>query len=201
MKNFLKILPYILTFVLALIFFKQCMSPRTETTETIDYEQIVDSLQALVKIPEPEIVKIKVDSIVYKKSKVTTIKGKDSIIYETDTVYLEKEVKKYNRELISKDSLTHVNLSIYTTGTLFKVDGTISYQKETKTVKTTQYLNENATYLYLETSLMPLVKKFEVGVDRTINNKFMFGGSVEYIPEHKLGFVNAKLGFDISRKK
>ena len=175
------------------------MSPRTETVTTVISEKVIDSIKGTVVIPEPIIETITKDTIIYRQLPAITLKGKDTIIYKTDTVRLPIEVNRYDTKLETNNAVA--NLSIYTTGTLFKVDGTISYQKETKTVKTTQFLNENATYLYLETSLMPMAKKFQVGVDRTINNKLLFGASVEYIPEYKLGFLNARVGINISRKK
>ena len=174
------------------------MSPRTETLTTVISEKVIDSIKGTVKIPDPIIDTITKDTIIYRQLPAITLKGKDTIIYKTDTVRLPIEVNRYDSKLETNNAVA--NLSIYTTGTLFKVDGTIEYQKETKTVKTTQFINENATYLYFEGSLMPFAKKFAVGVDRTINNKFMFGGSLEYIPEYKLGFINGKLGIDISRK-
>lgn len=199
MKTFVKFLPYILAVVLTVIFMKQCMSPRTETVTTVISKKVIDSIKGTVVIPEPIIETIKVDSIVYVRLPAITLKGKDTIIYKTDTIRLPIEVNRYDTKLETNNAVA--NLSIYTTGTLFKVDGTISYQKETKTVKTTQFINENATYLYFETSLMPFTKKLQVGVDRTINNKLLFGASVEYIPEYKLGFLNARVGINISRKK
>jgi hypothetical protein len=199
MKTFLKFLPYILTFAITLIFAKKCMSPRIETVTTVISEEVIDSIKGTVDIPEPIIDTVTKDSIIYRQLPSITLKGKDTIIYKTDTIFQDVKVNRYDTKLETNNAIA--NLSIYTTGTLFKVDGTISYQKETKTVKTTQFLNENATYLYLETSLMPLAKKFQVGVDRTINNKLLFGASVEYIPEYKLGFLNARVGINISRKK
>lgn len=200
MKQILKTLsPYLVISLLSILLFRECSKPIEGIKTTIDIEKIIDSLKRTIKIPEPIKDTLYLDSIIYLKSDPIVLKGKDTTIYKIDTLKIPVEVNRYDTELKANNAIA--NLSIYTSGKLFDVKGTIMYEKQTTTVERIKTIYKDATYLYFETSVMPFWKKAEVGIDRTIGNKLIIGTSIEYIPYENQAFLNAKIGLNLSRNK
>jgi hypothetical protein len=190
------IMPFLIVAILSILLFRQCSKQKETVTTTIDYEKVIDSLKRNIKIPEPIKEIIYLDSVVYLKSTPIILKGKDSIIYKTDTLKVPVIANRYDTKLKSNNAVA--NLSIYTSGTLFDVQGLILYDKEIKTVERIKKVHKNTTYLYLETSILPLWNRAEIGVDRTIGKKIIIGGSIEHIPDYKQTYFNAKIGYAIN---
>jgi hypothetical protein len=198
MKQITKtVVPYLIVAILSILLFRQCTKQKVTVTTTFDYERIVDSLKSNIKIPEPVRDTVFLDSVIYLKSKPILVDGKETIIYKTDTIRIPVEVNRFDTELKANDATA--NLSIYTSGNLFNVTGTIEYDRETKTIERTTRIHKNGTYLYLETSIVPFWKKTQIGIDRTIGRKIIIGGSVEYMPHNKEIYFNTKLGYNLSK--
>lgn len=198
MKQLLKtISPYLIISVLSILLFRECTKPIKKVKTTIDIERVIDSLKENIRIPTPIKDTIFIDKIVYVKTEPIILKGKDTIIYRADTTKLPIEVNRYDKIFLKADS-AFANLSIYTTGELFDVKGTIHYNKQTKTIENTLALYNDATYLYFETSIMPFLKKATIGIDRTLGKRLIIGTSIEFIPYQNQSFLNFKIGYNLS---
>lgn len=137
------------------------------------------------------------------------IKGRDSIIYltETEIEYITRDsvvyIKDSTQEVIMakeydavvKTDSSRADLRIITTGELLDVKGEISWQEkriETKIIKP-----KSGLYLYGGGSVKPLLEQVELGLLYQFRNKIFVGTSASYNFQTNQAFLNAKLGIKI----
>ena len=171
--------------------------PKTTTHTTIDYKQIVDSIQnAYIKLPDT----VYIDTI---KGKINYIKGKDVIKWRDSLIYIDTSgietpiVKAQEYPAVLKANNATANLSILTTGKLLGVQGVINYQEKVKTIEVVKYKNNSGLFLYGETSVIPQFQQYKVGLDYTIRNSIIVGTSIGYDTKYNSGIVNVKFGIRI----
>jgi hypothetical protein len=158
--------------VVAIVLFalmKQCEGePKVVTKTVTKIETIHDTINETIIKEVPKTVFIE---------KTKTIKGKDSIIYKDKPSETTVEAKEYKTELRSNNATANL---IITSKELYKVEGVITYPKET--IKETTTITRDASGFYIYGS-MPISSQLttpELGVMFQIKNKLIIGVGGQY---------------------
>ena len=130
------IIAFILGVVLMFFLMKSCESEPKVVTKT--ETKIVTKHDTIKTVEIKEVPK----TVFIEKTK--TIKGKDSIIYKDKPSETTIEAKEYKTELRSNNATA--NLTI-TAKELYKIDGIITYPKET--IKETTTITRDASGFYI----------------------------------------------------
>lgn len=195
------IITFIIGLVIGLLF---CMvtecnnKPSTTTKTTIETKPISQPIKDVV-IGEPTVVDYKPSNKTSEQSDTRTpeprITPSEAVIEEPITSEENDVVNKYPVTLKSNDATA--NLQVFTTGTLLDVEGVITYPEKTITKETTITKDASGLFLYAQTSMVPMLEQFQVGVDYVIKNKYIIGTSASYNTISTNGYVNLKVGFKL----
>lgn len=123
--------------------------------------------------------------------RVKNIRGRDTIIYREVPTDNTIEAKEYKAR-IETDS-AYADLRAVVSGTLWSLNGTITYPKEIKTIKT--YQNASGLFLSGQTDLK--LQNFGIGLDYVFKNTIIVGGNVNYNTYYNSSYVGLKVGIKI----
>ena len=166
-----------------------------------EFKKVIDSISSAI-IKEPRIMYIDTTGPQpYPIQPDKIIIYRDTIIYIDTTGAKKKpiEAREYPATIQSKNATAQ--LSILTTGKLLNVTGTIEHTEQIKTIETTKWDTKNTLYLYAQTSVLPQLKNYQIGIDYTIRNKLIIGTNIGYDPVNNAGSLNLKFGVTLLQKK
>jgi hypothetical protein len=185
-SNYLK--PFLAGVIITLIFLtlKECKQP-TPLPEPVT----ITKIEYITKIDTIIKTKLSKPSIKY----VDNTKIKDSIIYVDKSNDNAVELYQTNTKLITDNG--EADLNIKSLGEIISIDGTISNNETIITKETTKTINNSGAFLYLESSIKPVLTHFQLGLDYQIKNKYLLGVSISHNTEFKATYINAKVGINI----
>ena len=187
MFNIKKILIVLVGIIILMVVAQQCNAEPITTIKTqTEYIKVYDTITETVFVDKP---------IIKYVNKVKTIRGKDSVVYVSKND--SAAIKSNSYETVLKSNNSSAYLNILTTGELLEVTGVIESQKKIITNNITKRTNNSGVFLYVETSILPQLQRYEVGVDWQIKNKFILGTSIDYNSISKTSHVNVKVGIRI----
>lgn len=188
MKTIFKIVPYLITVVLAIFLMHKCSEEPEIITETVvKYKTVHDTIKQ---------VEIQTEYIPKYVTKVKTVKGKDSIVYVKDTTGIAViKANEYKAEVKSNNATADLN--ILTTGELLDVSGVITYKEKETTTTITKTKHKSGLFIYSESAVNPVFERAAIGLDYQIKNKFIIGANVSYNNTVKQVYANVKVGFKI----
>ena len=173
---------YVIGIVLVLILIKQCeQEPKTITKTKIEYIKVTDTITETIISEVPRTVYVE---------RTKTVYGKDSIVFVNTPTDSTITAKQYDTKLSSNNAIAE--LKITTTGELLDVTGTITYEKEVKTIEITKTKPKSGLFIYADVPVSGNVQNLEAGLLYQIRNTMLLKGGVQYnsltkSPDIKIG--------------